>query len=593
MSFALLFEQLLNGLQFGVTLFLMAAGLTLVLRHHELRQPGARLALHGRRLPRARRGAVDRLLPARRGCSGLAGTLVVGMLVEVVALRTLYDRDHLDQVLATFGLILFFNELVAILWGRAALFASVPPFLSGHIELFTGSSYPLYRAAIIVVGFVTAVVLWYVVTRTRLGMLIRAGATNRTMVAALGINIRLLYTLVFGFGAALAGPGRADGRADLQRAAGHGRADPDPGVRGHRHRRHRLDPRRAGRRDHRRRGRHASGAPSSSRLLSTFISPTAGEAAGPALASMLIYLLMAGGARPSGRRACFPREDEAATHPVERGRAAADRAAAVRHRHRPAVLPRPRAAHPDPRHRRGEPEPDPRLRRPGVLRPCRLPRHRRLRGRHPRRSTASPAAGCSGRSRSRASAVVALAIGAVSIRTSGIYFIMITLAFTQMLYYLGISLEEYGGDDGMRLKAKSQFSGLVDLRDPVAFYYLCLALMLLAVFITYRIVNSQIRHGAAREQVQRRAHARHRLLALPVPPRRVRHRRRDVRPVRRAVRQPHELHHARPDELAAVGRHHVHGDPRRHGDHRRAGARHVRAAAWWRSCSRAGRSTGR
>ncbi|HEV3008333.1 MAG TPA: branched-chain amino acid ABC transporter permease [Burkholderiales bacterium] len=90
-----------------------------------------------------------------------------------------------------------------------------------------------------------------------------------------------------------------------------------------------------------------------------------------------------------------------------------------------------------------------------------------------------------------ASALVALAIGAVSIRTSGIYFIMITLAFTQMLYYLGISLEEYGGDDGMRLKAKSQFAGLIDLRDPVAFYYLALALMLLAVFITYKIVNSR------------------------------------------------------------------------------------------------------
>ena len=90
-----------------------------------------------------------------------------------------------------------------------------------------------------------------------------------------------------------------------------------------------------------------------------------------------------------------------------------------------------------------------------------------------------------------ASALVALAIGAVSIRTSGVYFIMITLAFTQMLYYLGISLAEFGGDDGMRLKAKSQFSGLVDLRDPVAFYYLALALMLLAVFITYKIVNSR------------------------------------------------------------------------------------------------------
>jgi branched-chain amino acid transport system permease protein len=90
-----------------------------------------------------------------------------------------------------------------------------------------------------------------------------------------------------------------------------------------------------------------------------------------------------------------------------------------------------------------------------------------------------------------ASALVALAIGAVSIRTSGIYFIMITLAFTQMLYYFGISLEEFGGDDGMRLKARSQFAGLIDLGDPVAFYYLALALMLLSVILVYRIVNSR------------------------------------------------------------------------------------------------------
>ena len=89
-----------------------------------------------------------------------------------------------------------------------------------------------------------------------------------------------------------------------------------------------------------------------------------------------------------------------------------------------------------------------------------------------------------------ASALVALAIGAVSIRTSGIYFIMITLAFTQMLYYLGISIAEFGGDDGMRLKSKSQF-GFVDLRDPVAFYYVALALMLLSVYLVFRIVNSR------------------------------------------------------------------------------------------------------
>jgi branched-chain amino acid transport system permease protein len=89
------------------------------------------------------------------------------------------------------------------------------------------------------------------------------------------------------------------------------------------------------------------------------------------------------------------------------------------------------------------------------------------------------------------SAAVAAAIGAISIRTSGIYFIMITLAFTQMLYYLGISLEEFGGDDGMRLRAKSQFSGLIDLGNPVAFYYLALALMLLSVFVVFRLVNSR------------------------------------------------------------------------------------------------------
>jgi branched-chain amino acid transport system permease protein len=89
-----------------------------------------------------------------------------------------------------------------------------------------------------------------------------------------------------------------------------------------------------------------------------------------------------------------------------------------------------------------------------------------------------------------ASALVALAIGAVSIRTSGVYFIMITLAFTQMLYYLGISIEEYGGDDGIRLKTRSQFP-LLDLNDPLQFYYLVLALLLLSVFIVHRLVNSR------------------------------------------------------------------------------------------------------
>ena len=204
MNAALVLEQTLNGLQYGVMLFLMAAGLTLVfgimnlvnLAHGSLYMVGAYLAT------------------AFAGWTGsfflgavlaLPATLLVGVVVEVIALRTLYERDHLDQVLATFGLILFFNELIAILWGRAAIYTSVPPVLGGHIRVLPGLPYPTYRAAIILVGVAVAVLLWVLVTRTRLGMLIRAGASNRTMVGALGVNIRLLYTLVFGLGAALAG----------------------------------------------------------------------------------------------------------------------------------------------------------------------------------------------------------------------------------------------------------------------------------------------------------------------------------------------------------------------------------------------------
>jgi branched-chain amino acid transport system permease protein len=223
---------------------------------------------------------------------GLLGTLVVGMLVEVVALRTLYERDHLDQVLATFGLILFFNELVAMIWGRAALYTSLPVWLQGHVTLFTGSRYPVYRVVILIIGLLTALLLWYVVTRTRLGMLIRAGASNRAMVAALGVNIRLLYTIVFGFGAALAGlaglmagpiyavqPGMGEliliqvfvviviGGIGSIRGALVGAII--VGV---------VD---------------TMGRAFLKPLLGTVLSPTAAESAGPALASMLVYLLMA------------------------------------------------------------------------------------------------------------------------------------------------------------------------------------------------------------------------------------------------------------------------------------------------------------
>lgn len=200
----LLIEQLLNGLQLGITLFLMSAGLTLVfgimqvinLAHGSFYMIGAYVGA----TVAAATGSFLLAILAALGAAGLAG-----MAVEVVVLRQLYKRDHLDQVLATFGLIFFFNEMTRILWGKQPLFMDMPIWLKGNIELLPELVYPVYRLAVIVVGIVVALLLWYLFSRTRLGMQIRAGASNREMVGALGVNIKLLYTLVFGLGTLLAG----------------------------------------------------------------------------------------------------------------------------------------------------------------------------------------------------------------------------------------------------------------------------------------------------------------------------------------------------------------------------------------------------
>jgi branched-chain amino acid transport system permease protein len=199
----LFLEQCLNGLQFGLLLFLLAAGLTLVfgimdlvnLAHGSLYMVGAYfaatfVALTGSFIA----GAV----------LALGATVLVGMAVEVVALRRLYGRDHLDHVLGTFGLILFFNELVRMIWGPAGLSLRLPDWLNTSVRVLPGLDYPTYRIAIIVTALVVALFLYILVMRTRIGMLIRAGASNREMTGALGVNINLLYTLVFGLGAALA-----------------------------------------------------------------------------------------------------------------------------------------------------------------------------------------------------------------------------------------------------------------------------------------------------------------------------------------------------------------------------------------------------
>jgi len=198
-----LVEQVLNGTQFGIMLFLMAAGLTLIfgimnlinLAHGSLYMLGAYVAS-------AVFGATGSFLAGL--AAALAAAALVGIAIEIVVFRTLYTRDHLDQVLATFGLILFFNEMVRILWGPTALYMAVPDFLNGRVEILPGNPYPTYRLAIIAVGLAVTLMLHGLIAHTRLGMLIRAGAANRVMLGALGVNVTLLYTLVFAMGAALA-----------------------------------------------------------------------------------------------------------------------------------------------------------------------------------------------------------------------------------------------------------------------------------------------------------------------------------------------------------------------------------------------------
>ncbi|WP_433988726.1 High-affinity branched-chain amino acid transport system permease protein LivH (plasmid) [Pseudoseohaeicola sp. NH-UV-7] len=204
MSFSLLLIQCLNGLQYGVLLFLIAAGLTLVfgvmgfinLAHGVQYMVGAYLAF-------AFFGLTGNFFLAL--VLSLIVALIFGLLLEVLVFRHLYDRDHLDQVLATFGIILFLNEAAKVIFGPLTLTIPPPEFLSGSVQLTENLRYPVYRFATIAAGLAVAIALWAIVTRTRVGMLIRAGASNPTMVSALGVNIQRLFMVVFGFGAMLAG----------------------------------------------------------------------------------------------------------------------------------------------------------------------------------------------------------------------------------------------------------------------------------------------------------------------------------------------------------------------------------------------------
>ena len=201
MSWILIVEQSLNGLQFGLMLFLLAAGLTLVfgimdminLAHGSLYMVGAFIASSLVQATGSFWLGVLLAIPA---------TAVFGMLLEMSLLRRLYARDHLAQVLATFALILIINEGVRIVWGSDAALP-MPAGLSGPVQLFPGLTYPAYRLVIIGVGLAVALALYLLVQKTRMGMLVRAGASNREMALAMGVDIRRLFTVVFGVGAAL------------------------------------------------------------------------------------------------------------------------------------------------------------------------------------------------------------------------------------------------------------------------------------------------------------------------------------------------------------------------------------------------------
>ena len=247
MTLALFIEQFFNGVQYGLMLFLMAVGVTLVfgimrvinLAHGSLFMIGGYLLMQSLAWTSSYALAVPLAFIA---------SALVAIVLEVIVLRPLYRRGPLDQVLATFGLTLFFNEAVTVIWGREPIPLMIPPLLSGAVEIIPGAVYPVYRLVITGVAIVAGMLLYLLITRTRIGALIRAGSDNREIVAALGINISLLYTLVFALSAMLAALAGIMMGPLLSVEPGIGRPDPDHDAGGGGDRRHRLGARGAGRR---------------------------------------------------------------------------------------------------------------------------------------------------------------------------------------------------------------------------------------------------------------------------------------------------------------------------------------------------------
>ncbi len=204
MTLTLILEQTFNGLQAGVTLFLVAAGLTLILGIMDVV-----FLAHGAQVMIGAYAAAAVAAATGNFYIGLLLAIPVtfagGYVLEFLLIRHLYRRDLMEQVFATFGLILFFNELIRIGFGPAALYSDLPRSLSGFVEILPGAPYPIYRLWVILVGLACAIGIHIFVSRTRIGAMVRAGANNPEMTAALGINIKILFRFIFAVGACFAG----------------------------------------------------------------------------------------------------------------------------------------------------------------------------------------------------------------------------------------------------------------------------------------------------------------------------------------------------------------------------------------------------
>ena len=503
-------EQILNGLQLGIILFLMAAGLTLTfgimnlvnLAHGSLFMLGAYL---GVTLQVATGSFVGGLV------MGTLGTFLAGLLLELVLIRHLYNRDHLDQVLCTVGVIFFFNELTRLIWGPEPLHAPIPAALTGTIQILPDVPYPTYRLAIIVAGLVVAGLLYILISKTRIGMLIRAGASNRVMTTVLGVNINLIYALVFALGSALAGfagyisapiltvyPGMGDNILILTLVVliigGMGSikgafvAAIMVGL---------ID---------------TIGRAYLKQVMGLFMPPVAANTVAPALASMLIYLLMAfilffkpeglippPGTRRTGSVAATAKSFETSIF-----------AGALQAWRVPVVVALCAGLALTPVAARLFDEPfwldlvtrmmifavaalslDLILGHAGLVSfghalylgigayVVGIMSHHGLNDGFVQWTLAMVL-----------SAVIALPIGMISLRTSGTFFIMITLAFAQMMYFASSSLYSYGGDDGLTLAQRSQFAFL-DLYNPVQFYYVVLFVLGVVALFSARVTRAR------------------------------------------------------------------------------------------------------